>query len=123
MTLKMKDKSITCKHCGEIFEYTVDNLMYKDMQKDTIITEITRYIGRNVGNYTYEGIANAITEGVWDIVGDTIDIDVLVRKDKKTIVMVTHSEKIVNDMQKRVIQLENGVLIRDEENGVYNIGA
>ncbi len=40
-----------------------------------------------------------------------------------TIVMVTHSEKIVNDMQKRVIQLENGVLIRDEENGVYNIGA
>lgn len=40
-----------------------------------------------------------------------------------TIVMVTHSEKIVNDMQRRVIQLENGVLIRDEENGVYNIGA
>ncbi|MBQ8391038.1 MAG: cell division ATP-binding protein FtsE [Clostridia bacterium] len=40
-----------------------------------------------------------------------------------TIVMVTHSEKIVNDMQKRVIQLENGVLVRDEENGVYNIGA
>lgn len=40
-----------------------------------------------------------------------------------TIVMVTHSEKIVNDMQKRVIQLENGVIIRDEENGVYNIGA
>lgn len=40
-----------------------------------------------------------------------------------TIVMVTHSEKIVNDMQRRVIQLENGVLVRDEENGVYNIGA
>ena len=40
-----------------------------------------------------------------------------------TIVMVTHSEKIVNDMHRRVIQLENGVLIRDEENGVYNIGA
>ena len=39
-----------------------------------------------------------------------------------TIVMVTHSEKIVNDMQKRVIQLENGALVRDEENGVYNLG-
>ncbi len=38
-----------------------------------------------------------------------------------TIVMVTHSEKIVNDMQKRVIQLENGALVRDEENGVYNL--
>lgn len=40
-----------------------------------------------------------------------------------TIVMVTHSEKIVNDMQKRVIQLENGAIVRDEENGVYNLDA
>ena len=39
-----------------------------------------------------------------------------------TIVMVTHSEKIVNDMLKRVIQLENGVVVRDEKNGVYNLG-
>lgn len=39
-----------------------------------------------------------------------------------TIVMVTHSEKIVNDMQKRVIQLENGSVVRDEEKGVYNLG-
>ena len=39
-----------------------------------------------------------------------------------TIVMVTHSEKIVNDMCRRVIQLENGALVRDEENGVYNLG-
>ena len=39
-----------------------------------------------------------------------------------TIVMVTHSEKIVNDMQKRVIQLDGGVVVRDEENGVYNLG-
>lgn len=40
-----------------------------------------------------------------------------------TIVMVTHSEKIVNDMCKRVIQLENGTIVRDEENGVYNLEA
>ncbi|MBE7055096.1 MAG: cell division ATP-binding protein FtsE [Ruminococcaceae bacterium] len=39
-----------------------------------------------------------------------------------TIVMVTHSEKIVNDMCKRVIQLDNGVIVRDEEKGVYNLG-
>lgn len=38
-----------------------------------------------------------------------------------TIVMVTHSEKIVNDMQKRVIQLDGGVVVRDEERGVYNL--
>ncbi len=39
-----------------------------------------------------------------------------------TIVMVTHSEKIVNDMQRRVIQLDGGHIVRDEENGVYNLG-
>ena len=39
-----------------------------------------------------------------------------------TIVMVTHSEKIVNDMCKRVIQLDGGVIVRDEEKGVYNLG-
>jgi len=39
-----------------------------------------------------------------------------------TIVMVTHSEKIVNDMLKRVIQLDGGVVVRDEKNGVYNLG-
>jgi len=39
-----------------------------------------------------------------------------------TIVMVTHSEKIVNDMKKRVIELEHGAIVRDEEEGVYNLG-
>lgn len=39
-----------------------------------------------------------------------------------TIVMVTHSEKIVNDMQKRVLEFDNGSLIRDEKNGGYNLG-
>jgi len=39
-----------------------------------------------------------------------------------TIVMVTHSEKIVNDMKKRVIQLENGAIVRDEEKGEYSLG-
>ncbi len=38
-----------------------------------------------------------------------------------TIVMVTHSEKIVNDAHKRVIQLESGVVVRDEKEGGYNL--
>ncbi len=36
-----------------------------------------------------------------------------------TIVMVTHSEKIVNDARRRVIQLESGVVVRDEMEGGY----
>ena len=38
-----------------------------------------------------------------------------------TILMVTHSEKIVNDMNKRVIELDRGVLVRDEKRGVYTL--
>lgn len=39
-----------------------------------------------------------------------------------TIVMATHAEKIVNSMQKRVITLDMGSVLRDEEKGGYNIG-
>lgn len=36
-----------------------------------------------------------------------------------TILMATHAREIVNSMRKRVIALENGKLIRDEERGGY----
>lgn len=36
-----------------------------------------------------------------------------------TIIMATHSRDIVDVMKKRVIELEDGVLIRDEEQGGY----
>lgn len=45
-----------------------------------------------------------------------------INKRGTTIVMATHAEKIVNEMKKRVITLENGVLVRDQEKGVYTIG-
>ncbi|HZH93034.1 MAG TPA: cell division ATP-binding protein FtsE [Tissierellaceae bacterium] len=38
-----------------------------------------------------------------------------------TIVMATHARDIVNKMKKRVIALEDGRLIRDEEKGGYSI--
>lgn len=36
-----------------------------------------------------------------------------------TIVMATHAENIVNKMQKRVIVVEKGTIVRDEEKGAY----
>lgn len=36
-----------------------------------------------------------------------------------TVIMVTHDKNIVNSMKKRVITLNKGVIISDEENGVY----
>ena len=39
-----------------------------------------------------------------------------------TIIMATHAEKIVNDMKKRVLELDKGLLVRDEKKGVYSLG-
>jgi cell division transport system ATP-binding protein len=39
-----------------------------------------------------------------------------------TIVMATHDNAIVNQLRKRVVELENGQIVRDESKGVYGSG-
>ena len=39
-----------------------------------------------------------------------------------TVVMATHDERIVDMMRRRVIELEHGKVIRDQERGVYDLG-
>ncbi len=36
-----------------------------------------------------------------------------------TVVMATHDDKIVDQMRKRVIELENGLVVRDQVRGIY----
>jgi cell division transport system ATP-binding protein len=36
-----------------------------------------------------------------------------------TILMVTHDSNIVNQMRRRVIEIENGQIVRDQARGVY----
>lgn len=36
-----------------------------------------------------------------------------------TVIMATHSKEIVNTIKKRVIAIENGVIVRDEDRGEY----
>ena len=36
-----------------------------------------------------------------------------------TVVMATHDHRVVNQMRRRVIQLDRGVIVRDQERGVY----
>lgn len=36
-----------------------------------------------------------------------------------TVMMITHEKDIVNKLQKRVIQLDKGIVVRDEEGGMY----
>jgi cell division transport system ATP-binding protein len=37
-----------------------------------------------------------------------------------TIVMATHDQRIVNSMRKRVVQMDRGVIVRDQARGVYD---
>lgn len=43
-----------------------------------------------------------------------------VNKMGTTVLVSTHAETIVNSMRKRVIEIENGVIVRDEQKGHYN---
>ncbi len=36
-----------------------------------------------------------------------------------TMIVATHAKNFVDDMQKRVLAIENGILVRDEEEGTY----
>ena len=37
-----------------------------------------------------------------------------------TVVMATHAKDIVNKMKKRVIQIDKGIIIRDDKKGGYS---
>ncbi len=45
-----------------------------------------------------------------------------INKRGTTVLMATHAEKIVNSMKKRVITLDRGSIVRDEQKGVYSVG-
>lgn len=42
-----------------------------------------------------------------------------INKRGTTVVVVTHAKELVDSMKKRVIAIENGVIVRDEEKGAY----
>lgn len=42
-----------------------------------------------------------------------------INKRGTTVIVATHAKEIVDSMQKRVIAIDNGIIVRDEEKGVY----
>lgn len=62
-----------------------------------------------------EPTGNLDPDTAWDIV----KLMHYINKRGTTIVMATHAKEIVNGMKKRVIALENGTIVRDDEKGVY----
>jgi len=63
-----------------------------------------------------EPTGNLDPETAWDIMCLLDDIN----KRGTTIIVASHAKELVDSMKKRVIQLEKGSLVRDEERGVYN---
>ncbi|MGI6119776.1 MAG: cell division ATP-binding protein FtsE [Desulfosporosinus sp.] len=66
-----------------------------------------------------EPTGNLDPETAWGIMELLYNIN----KRGTTIVMATHAKAIVNQMQKRVIAIENGRVARDEEKGGYGYDA
>ena len=51
---------------------------------------------------------------------DIVRIFEKINEQGTTVLIVTHDKDIVNEMQKRVIEIDNGVVVRDEEKGIYS---
>ena len=63
-----------------------------------------------------EPTGNLDPKTAWDIM--TLLNDINARG--TTVVMATHAEDIVNQMRKRVIQIDKGIIVRDDKKGGYN---
>lgn len=64
-----------------------------------------------------EPSGNLDPETAWEIMKVLTDIN----NRGTTILMATHAREIVNKMKKRVIVLDNGIVIRDQEKGGYDV--
>ncbi|MHB8125966.1 MAG: cell division ATP-binding protein FtsE [Desulfitobacteriaceae bacterium] len=62
-----------------------------------------------------EPTGNLDHDTAWGIMDLLYDIN----KRGTTVIMATHAREIVNQMQKRVIAIEDGRVVRDEEKGAY----
>lgn len=62
-----------------------------------------------------EPTGNLDPDNAWEIMNLLDDIN----KRGTTVIVATHAKDIVDTMQRRVIALEDGKLVRDEEKGVY----
>jgi cell division transport system ATP-binding protein len=63
-----------------------------------------------------EPTGNLDPDTSWEIMKLLSDIN----KRGTTVVVATHARELVNAMRKRVLQLDKGRLVRDEERGVYS---
>ena len=105
-------------------KYGLFGLDEKDLQKYTF--QLSGGMARRV--LVYSGImndkeiiiadeptGNLDPQTAWDIMALFKEIN----RRGTTVVMATHAEDIVNNMNERVIEIEKGKIIRDDEKGGY----
>lgn len=63
-----------------------------------------------------EPTGNLDPQTAWEIMNILRDIN----RRGTTIIMATHAKELVDEMKKRVVALEKGKLVRDEERGTYD---
>ena len=61
-------------------------------------------------------LGNLDPETAWDIMNLLNDINLR----GTTVVVATHAKDIVDKMRKRVIQIDEGIIVRDTKKGGYN---
>ncbi len=66
-----------------------------------------------------EPTGNLDPDNAWEIMHVLEEIN----KRGTTVIVATHAKEIVDTMKKRVIAIENGSIVRDEEKGVYGYDA
>ena len=54
---------------------------------------------------------------------DIMDVLDRINRNGTTVLMATHDGDIVNRMGRRVIELRDGSIVRDDERGTYQVGA
>ena len=62
-----------------------------------------------------EPTGNLDPDTAWDIMNLLNEINLR----GTTVVIATHAKDIVDSMKKRVIEIEKGIIIRDDKRGVY----
>ena len=65
-----------------------------------------------------EPTGNLDPETAWDIMNLLNEIN----SRGTTVVMATHAKDIVDKMKKRVIEINNGTIVRDDRKGGYDSG-
>lgn len=61
-------------------------------------------------------LGNLDPDTAWDIMNLLNDINMR----GTTVVVATHAKDIVNQMKKRVIQIDKGIIVRDDKRGGYS---